>query len=81
MPKIDYDSLELKQFNETEEGRKYVEYNEKVGGEPIGFIVPFGYPPGVEEMGGVIAVYEACIRQNKTWEELLDFHPAHDVIL
>ena len=81
MPKIDYDSLELKQFNETEEGRKYVEYNEKVGGEPIGFIVPFGYPPGVEEMGGVIAVYEACIRQNKPWEELLDFHPAPDVIL
>ncbi len=81
MSKICYDSVDLTLFNETEEGRKYLEYNEKVGGEPIGLIVPFGYPPGVEEKGGVIAIYEECIRQNKTWEDLLDFHLDPDVII
>ena len=79
--KIEYDSVDLKFFNETEEGRKYLEYNDKVGGEPIGLIVPFGYPDGVEEMGGVIAVYEECIKQGITWEELLEYNPPEDVIL
>jgi hypothetical protein len=78
MPKIEYDSVDLKYFKETEEGRKYLEYNDKVGGEPIGLIVPFGYPDGVEEMGGVIAVYDECIKQGITWEDLLDFHPPED---
>ena len=79
MSKIEYDSVDLKYFKETEEGRKYLEYNDKVGGEPIGLIVPFGYPKGVEEMGGVIAVYDECIKRGITWEDLLDFHPPEDV--
>lgn len=81
MSKIEYDSVDLKYFNETEEGRKYLEYNDKVGGEPIGLIVPFGYPEGVEEMGGVIAVYEECIKQGKTWEDLLGYHPPDDAVI
>lgn len=81
MAKIEYDSVDLKYFNETEEGRKYLEYNDKIGGEPIGFIIPFGYPKGVEELGGVIAVYERCIEQDVTWEDLLDYHPPEDAIL
>ena len=81
MPKIEYDSVDLKYFNETEEGRKYLEYNDKVGGEPIGLMVPFGYPEGVEEMGGVIAVYEECIKQGITWEDLLDYHPPEDAMI
>lgn len=78
MSKVEYDSVDLKYFNETEEGRKYLEYNDKVGGEPIGLMVPFGYPEGVEEMGGVIAVYEHCIKHKIKWEDLLDFHPPED---
>ena len=66
LAKIQYDAVELKYFNETDEGRKYLEYNDKVGGEPIGMIVPFGYPKGVAELGGVIAVYEECIRKGVT---------------
>ena len=81
MAKIEYDSVDLKYFKETEEGRKYLEYNDKVGGEPIGLMVPFGHPEGVEEMGGVIAVYEECIKQGITWEELLDYHPPEDAII
>ena len=81
MAKIQYEDWEIKQFKESEEGQKYLEYNEKVGGEPIGMMIPFGSPEGVEEMGGVIAVYEKCIEQKITWEDLLGFHPPEDVIL
>lgn len=58
-------------YKMTEEGRAYLEYNEKVGGEPIGLTVPYGYPKGVEERGGVIAVYKECIEKSVSWEELL----------
>ena len=81
MAKIQYEDWEIKLFKETEEGQKYLEYNDKVGGEPISLIVPFGYPEGVEEMGGVIAVYNECIKKGITWEDLLDYHPPEDVIL
>ena len=79
--KIAYDDEDIALFRETEEGRKYLEYNEKVGGEPLGLMVPIGYPAGVEEMGGVIAVYEECIRRGITWEDLLDFHIPDDAVM
>ena len=79
--KIAYKKWKIEQFRESEEGRKYLEYNEKVGGEPIGLIIPIGYPNGVEEMGGVIAVYEECIRRGITWEDLLDFHIPNDAVM
>lgn len=65
---------------ETPEDRAYQSYRKAIGGdpEPIGLQVPDGYPPGVAEMGGVIAVYEACIEQGITWEELLDCQPPDD---
>ena len=81
MAKIQYENWEIKLFKETEEGQKYLEYNDKVGGEPISLMVPFGYPEGVEEMGGVIAVYDECIKQGITWEELLKYNPPEDAIL
>ena len=81
MAKIQYEDWEIKLFNETEEGQKYLEYNDKVGGEPIGLMVPFGYPEGVEEMGGVIAVYDKCIKQGTTWEELLKYNPPENIII
>lgn len=68
----------------TPERRAYRAYCKAIGGkpEPIGLQVPDGYPCGVEEMGGVIAVYEACIKQGCTWEELLDYkEPDPDAIL
>lgn len=53
----------------------FKEYKKATGGkEPIGLIVPFGYPDGVEEHGGVEAVYDECIEKGITWEELLNFH-------
>lgn len=78
MSKIQYEDWEIKLFEGSEEGQKYLEYNDKVGGEPISMIVPFGYPEGVEKMGGVIAVYDECIKRGITWEDLLDYHPPED---
>lgn len=54
----------------------FEEYKRVTGGEePLGLMVPFGYPNGVEERGGVDAVYRECIEKKVTWEDLLNFHP------
>ena len=59
--------------------KKFKEYKKATGGkEPIGLIVPFGYPEGVEEMGGPIAVYDECIKRGVTWEKLLGYNPPED---
>lgn len=63
-----------KKILQDEEELAYQEYKKKVSGEPIGLIIPFGYPPGVEEKGGVIAVYKECIKKGVTWEELLNYN-------
>ncbi|MCO7176881.1 hypothetical protein ACFP7A_12555 [Sporolactobacillus kofuensis] len=71
-----------KHYEQTAEGRAYLEYNDKVGGEPIGLMVPTGYPQGVHEMGGVIAVYNECIRRGMTWKELLNYQePPDDALI
>jgi len=78
MARIEYDDVDIKEFKKSAEGRSYLDYNDKVGGEPLCMMVPFGYPEGFEKYGSVIAVYEACIREGKTWEELLGFKPPDD---
>ena len=76
--KIEIDDIQKELYQLDDEGRAYLEYNDKVGGEPIGLTMPFGYPKGVEELGGVIAVYRECIRHSMTWQELLDVHDQID---
>jgi hypothetical protein len=53
--------------------RAYEEYNKKIGGAPIGEGI--GYPDfQIEErFGGFVGLYHECIKQGKTWEELLGF--------
>lgn len=71
---------QIELLNMDDEGQAYLKYNDLIGGEPIGLTVPFGYPDGVENMGGVVAVYDECIRQGMTWEELLNYtEPPNDV--
>lgn len=67
----------------TEEEKLFAEYQEKTGGEePIGYIAPYGLPEGVEEHGGIAAVYRECIDKGITWETLLDYHePSGDMIV
>lgn len=80
--KVELSEFERKMLAKKEKGRAYLEYNDKVGGEPIFLQVPTGYPSGVEERGGVIAVYKECIEKGVTWEELLNYkEPPEDVIL
>lgn len=81
MSKVKLSDFDIKLFSETDEGKKYLEYNDKVGGGPVGLIVPFGYPEGVEEYGGVIAVYDACIEKGVTWEKLLNFNTPAGAIM
>lgn len=73
MAKVELSQGQIELLNMDDEGKAYLKYNDLVGGEPIGLTVPFGYPDGVEERGGVIAVYEECIKQGITWEELLHY--------
>lgn len=62
--------------------KKFKEYKRVTGGkEPLGLMVPFGYPDGVEERGGVEAVYDECIAKKITWEDLLDFHPPVNAVI
>jgi hypothetical protein len=75
MPKKQLTDVDRELIAMDEVGKAYLEYNEAVGGEPIGLVMPFGYPDGVEEHGGVIAVYKECIEKGITWEELLKYHP------
>ena len=77
--KIQHDKDDIEIFNMTQEGKAYLKYNNEVGGEPIGLIMPMGYPDGVKEMGGVIAVYEQCCKQHKPWEELLNYSPDEEM--
>lgn len=81
MAKKQLKPLQIELYQETEEGRAYLEYNKKVGGEPIGLTVPYGYPKGVKEKGGVIEVYKECIEKGVTWEELLEIKTPKDVII
>ena len=62
---------------------KFKEYKKATGGkEIIGLCIVGGYPPGVEEMGGPIAVYDECIKRGITWQELLDYHePPEGIII
>lgn len=64
------------------EGKAYVEYNEKIGGDPIGLLVPTGYPSVISEyleQGGTIEeIYRDCIERGISWEELLSCYVEKD---
>lgn len=72
MARIDYDKEQIELFSLSPIGKAYLEYNEKIGGKP------FGYCTGApdfhidEKYGGIAGLYAECIKQGKTWEELLN---------
>ena len=46
--------------------------NEKVGGKPFGFTIGMDLSVDIDkEYGGLVGLYHECIKQGKTWEELL----------
>lgn len=66
----------------TPEGRAYVEYNERIGGEVIGLEEPWGYPPCISEyleQGHTLEeLYRECIERGVCWEELFSCYIEHD---
>lgn len=71
MAKIEYDDVQEEIFKETPIGRAYWEYNEKVGGKPFGYCTGMPVIKIDEDYGGLVGLYHECIKQGKTWEELL----------
>lgn len=68
--KIAYDDVDIKLFSANPTGRAYLEYNEAVGGEPFNRYGVSGVD--VDELyGGEVGLYHECIKQGKTWEDLL----------
>ena len=70
MSKIKYSQNKIKMFELTSVGKKYLEYNEKVGGEPFGYGVGM---PDISKYGDIIGLYDYCIKHNITWEKLLEY--------
>lgn len=55
---------DIELYNLTDEGKAYLEYNDKVGGEPL------GYTTGMPNID-IIETYKICIKKGITWQELL----------
>lgn len=72
MAKIKYDAVDIRIFKESAVGRAYLEYNDNVGGEPFNECVDIGNIDLETEYGGIVGLYHECIKQGKTWQELLD---------
>lgn len=71
MAKIEYDNVQKEIFELTPVGKAYLRYNEEIGGEPFGYTVGMPDIDIEKEYGGLIGLYNECIKQGKTWEELL----------
>jgi hypothetical protein len=71
MAKIKYDAVDIRIFKESAEGRAYLEYNDKIGGEPFNRWLDIGDIDIDEQYGGIVGLYHECIKQGKTWQELL----------
>ncbi len=79
MTKVEYEQHEIKILELTPEGKKYLEYNEKVGGKPFGYCV--GGHNIDEKFGGIIGLYDYCISHNITWEKLLHYKYDANIII
>lgn len=71
MAKVKYDKVDLEILAMDPIGRAYIEYNNKVGGEPIGETTGMPDLDIDKEYGGKVGLYNECIKQGKTWQELL----------
>lgn len=69
-------------LSQTPEGKAYVEYNERIGGERLGLNVPWGYPPCVQDyldQGHTLEeLYKECIERGASWEELFSCYIEYD---
>lgn len=68
------DQVDKEILRNSPEGRAYVEYNERIGGDNLGLNVPWGYPSRVQkyldEGHTVEEIYRECLRKGISWEEM-----------
>ncbi|MFC4355315.1 hypothetical protein ACFO0S_09675 [Chryseomicrobium palamuruense] len=63
------DETDIELLNLSEEGKKYLEYHKLFNSKP--FAYSHGMPDIDEQYGGLIGLYDECIKKKKTWEQLL----------
>lgn len=68
------DSVQREIYSSSPTGKAYLEYYKRIGGVPFGCTV--GMPVEVykavyERYGGEEGLYRECIKQGKSWRELL----------
>ncbi len=58
-------NAEIRMYQNSDEGRAYLEYHAKTGGEPYGYCI------GIPYVDDIIGLYNKCIKEDKTWYEVL----------
>ena len=66
MAKKIFSKADIKIISMDAQGRAYLAYNDKVGGEP------FALADGCPYVEDLTAMYRECISKGITWQELLD---------
>ncbi len=72
--------VDIKLLSESDVGRAYLEYNNTIGGEPFNECLAIGNIDIEEQYGGIVGLYHECIKQGKTWEELLGTDGECDIL-
>lgn len=78
MKKVELDEIDIEILNKTEEGRAYLEYNDKIGGERFGLCIGMPDFHIEERFGGEAGLYRECIKRGVTWQELLGTDGRYD---
>lgn len=74
------DTLEpetIESLRKTSEGRAYIEYNKRIGGDMIKLSAgyPYEIQSCVDEGHTIEEIYEECISAGITWYELISLYP------
>ena len=80
MSKVELSELDVRILNMTDEGKAYLNYYKKIGGKPFGLTIGMPDFKIDERFGGVIGLYDECIKRGTTWEELLNTNGKFDEI-
>lgn len=76
------DKIDKELLKQSPEGKAYVEYNERIGGDKLGLNVPWGYPPRVQryldEGHTLEEIYRECIYKGISWEEMFNCYIDND---
>jgi len=72
----DLDDYTLEAWKKSELGRLKIKYVQTFESEPLGLWVCCG-PNTSAYDHDLVKIHQECLRQHKTWEELLDYTPPY----